>query len=265
MSHDDSIHGGHTQDGDIHDLVGAYALGAVEAEERLLFEAHLVDCPDCRRELAELSEVVVALSAGLEVEPPARVRDAVLAQVAAEASPTAEAGATAEAGPTAEVRELHQVDTAASRPSWSTRRWLAGLAAAAAIALGAVAVSVWWPDSETPQLAAEQVLEAADAEHFDEEVGQARVTVVHSAQLQRSVLVTHDMPPAPEGHDYQIWYVHADGTAVSAGLMPREDSDQVTLLLEGEPSGAVAVGVSIEPLGGSEEPTTEPIVAVPLG
>ena len=65
------------------------------------------------------------------------------------------------------------------------------------------------------------------------------------------------MPPAPKGKDYQLWFQSPAGDMVPAGLMPRR-SDQ-TVLLKGDATTATAVGITVEPEGGSDQPTTEPI------
>jgi anti-sigma factor ChrR (cupin superfamily) len=67
---------------DIHgEGPAAYALGALDASQRLAFEAHLVDCDECRRAAAEMKEVaarVLARAAG-DVMPAALVRERVVA------------------------------------------------------------------------------------------------------------------------------------------------------------------------------------------
>ena len=49
---------------------------------------------------------------------------------------------------------------------------------------------------------------------------------------------------------------------VPAGLMPGK-ADQ-TVLLSGDPGGATAVGITVEPVGGSDKPTSAPIALFPL-
>lgn len=63
---------------EFHDLVGAYAVDAVDPAERELFEAHLAECPTCADELAAFREVLATLADAHAVVPPARVTDAVL-------------------------------------------------------------------------------------------------------------------------------------------------------------------------------------------
>jgi hypothetical protein len=72
-----------------HDLIGAYALDALDVTERTAFERHLAGCEVCQDELVALREVLVELADETAVEPPAALRDAVLGAVAA--LPVAEA------------------------------------------------------------------------------------------------------------------------------------------------------------------------------
>ncbi|WP_109471645.1 anti-sigma factor [Ornithinimicrobium cavernae] len=244
---------------DVHSLAAAYALDAVDPDERAAFEEHLAGCAACRTEVAELAEATVALSEHLSVEPPPALRAQLLREIATtpqEGTPRQDRGPRHD-GPD----ELGERRTRRARRSRGGGWLLAGVAAAT-IAVGTVAVTQWPQDTPDPSVVAvQEVLDAPDAVRTTESVDGATVTVVTASSLERAVVLTEDMTAAPSGQDYQLWFVHEDGTAVSAGLMPR-DGDQV--LLEGEPAGAVAVGITIEPAGGSEQPTSDPIVAVPL-
>ena len=50
----------------LHDLTGAYALDALDEEERLAYEDHLGDCDECRSELASISDSVGSLAYATE-------------------------------------------------------------------------------------------------------------------------------------------------------------------------------------------------------
>jgi anti-sigma-K factor RskA len=80
--------------------------------------------------------------------------------------------------------------------------------------------------------------------------------VVRSVSENRAVLVTSGMPAAPDGKVYELWLQH-DKVMVPAGLMPA-GSDQ-TVVLEGDAADASAAGITVEPEGGSDEPTSAPI------
>jgi anti-sigma factor RsiW len=51
---------------ELHDLTAAYALDALDADDRSAFESHLSGCDQCRADLAELSETVSALAYAAE-------------------------------------------------------------------------------------------------------------------------------------------------------------------------------------------------------
>ncbi|MFD6136083.1 anti-sigma factor domain-containing protein, partial [Isoptericola sp. NPDC060257] len=74
------------------------------------------------------------------------------------------------------------------------------------------------------------------------------------------VLVSAEGMPAPgEGHDWQLWIV-ADDTPVSAGLMPAASGGVSRALVQGGAGHVVAV--TLEPAGGSAQPTTDPVLAI---
>jgi anti-sigma-K factor RskA len=65
------------------------------------------------------------------------------------------------------------------------------------------------------------------------------------------------MPPAPSGKVYELWLRDETGHLAPAGLMP-EGTDH-TVVLEGDATDATGVGITVEPAGGSDVPTTSPI------
>jgi anti-sigma-K factor RskA len=81
--------------------------------------------------------------------------------------------------------------------------------------------------------------------------------VVVSREVGRAVIVTENMAPAPEGKAYELWLQTPAGELQPAGLMP--DTRDATKLLDGDARRSTGVGITIEPEGGSEQPTTEPI------
>ena len=75
------------------------------------------------------------------------------------------------------------------------------------------------------------------------------------------MITTEDMVSAPSGKDYELWFIDGD-TFVSAGLMP-DEPDQ-TVVLDGSAGAAAAVGITVEPDGGSQQPTSDPIAVFDL-
>lgn len=237
---------------DVHALVGAYAVDALDDLERAAFERHLSGCEDCQAEVASLQEAASMLAETIEVEPPAALRDRVLAGIAT-------------VRPLPPVTPEPLVTETRTRP----RRFrLAALAAAAAVvAMVGVGGTVWhpWTDESSQTVNnADAVLSAADAKStsldFD---GGASATVTHSDSVGKAVIVTHKMPPPPDGMVYQLWLDQPSSGMVSAGVMPIKADQEV--LLDGDAATALAAGITIEPEGGSDHPTSEPIALFDFG
>jgi anti-sigma-K factor RskA len=248
---------------DIHALTGAYVVDALEPAERMLVEQHLATCADCRAEVESLREAAAMLPETTLSAPPPGLRDRVLADIS-------------KVRPLPPVVEPTMLPTPAAEPHAEAiplasrrRRFRPALAAAAAVVAligGGIVAGQPWDDSSNQQTeltAAERVLQDPDAEHVLKEFPDgATATLVRSGTEGKAVLLTSKMPAAPAGKDYQLW-LQKDGVMVPAGLMPGK-ADQ-TVLLSGDPGGATAVGITVEPVGGSDKPTSAPIALFPLG
>lgn len=66
---------------DIHAAAGSYAVDALEPVERAEFEAHLDQCARCQSEVIEYGEALAELTLLVSAQPPAALRDSVLAAV----------------------------------------------------------------------------------------------------------------------------------------------------------------------------------------
>lgn len=230
---------------DIHALVGAYAVDAVDDIERARFEDHLAGCEVCRSEVVGLRAAAGMLASAEPVAPPPELRERVLAGIAT----------------------MRPLPPRVSSQRAARRRWVPLLAVAAAFAIVLGVGAAWQPwrddDTSVTLTAADRVLQAPDAEEVTVEVADARATLVRSRREGRAVLVTEDMPAAPRGKVYELWLQSPEGVMEPAGLMPPGENQ--TVLLEGDASDAVGAGITVEPEGGSEEPSSEPIVLFELG
>lgn len=219
---------------DAHGLSGAYAVDALDDLERARFERHLAECPECQAEVASLREAASLLSETTSFEPPASLRESVLASIET-------------------VRPLPPVVADLTARADRRRRRFQGLvAAAAAVILVGGGVAVWqpWADDEQVQVAlnaTDEVLAAPDAESYDMQVGESTVTVVRSAQLNKAVLQAPDLPPAPNGHAYALWLQH-DDAMVLAGIVNADD-DTEAILLSGDAKTADGAGITVEEAG----------------
>jgi anti-sigma-K factor RskA len=240
---------------DIHGLSGAYAVDALDDVERAEFERHLEQCPECQDEVASLRAAAVELSHGSSATPPTALRASVLRQISTvrPLPPVTPTGTSAQADGGGTVTSLE------SRRRRNPFIWLAAAAAAAVLAIGAL---VWspWESNQPPPSATEQVLKAKDAQRFAQSVDGARATIVRSKSLGKAVIIADNMPAAPEGKDFQVWFQNPDGAMVSAGLMPHEAKPTVSMVLNGHASKFVGAGITLDPAGGSPEPTSAPLV-----
>ena len=219
---------------DAHGLSGAYAVDALDDLERARFERHLAECPECQAEVASLREAASLLTDTSSFEPPASLRESVLASIET-------------------VRPLPPVVADLTARADRRRRRFQGLVAAAAAVIlvgGGVAVLQPWDDDAAVQVAlsaTDEVLAAPDAQTYEMQVGETTVSVVRSAELNKAVLQAPDLPPAPNGHAYALWLQH-DDAMVLAGIVNADD-DTDAILLSGDAKTADGAGITVEEAG----------------
>jgi anti-sigma factor RsiW len=256
---------------DIHGLVGAYAVDAIDEQERSDFELHLAECPECQAEVVSLQEAATQLSLMTETAPPASMRESVLAGIKtvrplppleAQSRGSVASGPVGGSSPTADAPTRADSTVVPFRPRRRVTAWLASAAAAAVLLVGGIAWSPWDDGSNGNRRnvsATEQVLEAKDAQRYEKVIGGAKATIVRSASLGKAVIIADHMPAAPDGKDFQVWLDQPNRGMVSAGVMPHGSADTVTVLLDGDAATATGAGITMEPAGGSPAPTGEPL------
>ena len=223
-------------DRSLHDQLAAYALDALDDDERSAFEAHLAGCENCRADLDDFRRTTSLLAYGSEgpPPPPESLRERVLEEAR---------------------RERPAQSVVVLRPRRALRFTAIAAAAAAAIALG---LGIW-AATLASSLDAERNARAVDARAAAilADADSSRVALGESGQLVRgpdgqSVMVIRDLEPAPEGKTYEAWVIDAGGP-VKAGLF--EGGGQEIVLLEQPVPRGSTVAVTLEPEGGSEQPT----------
>ncbi|WP_329457223.1 anti-sigma factor [Streptomyces sp. NBC_01497] len=239
---------------DLHTLTGAYALHALDPAESAEFERHLLACPACAQEVAELSATAGRLGLAVSVIPPNALKERVMRSVATE-------------------RQLPPAVPGAGRPGPGGRRrraltrWALAACVAAAAGLGGVAV---WQHQEAQDARAQvqaaqhdsrrlaTVLSAPDARTTAGKLSDgASGTVVVSRSQNRAAFIASGLPKPPNGKVYQLWYDDA-GTMRPAGLITSPSASQA-VLLTGHIGKASAMGITVEPAGGSTSPTSNPL------
>ena len=87
-----------------------------------------------------------------------------------------------------------------------------------------------------------------------------RATLFVAPDHQHWYLRIDGLEPSPEDRAYQLWFITDAGARVSAGTFDPRPGVRTELTSETMPSGTVAVSVTLEPLGGSAEPSGPPLL-----
>lgn len=260
----------------LHDLAGAYVLGALDAADRTAFERHRRECAACIAEVRGLQPVADAMACAVPIhDPPAALRERVLR------------AATGRAPRVARTRMIGGGFDA---------RWLAA-AAAAIVALGLGVYVVQLRDrlavverrlDEASSRVATAERQAAD---FQRAALDARMTtlVLGAPDLLRVdlgspagtpakgrafwsrsrglVFTAVDLPRLAPGKVYQLWIVGPQAP-VSAAIFEPDAAGRATAVVEPAPSlpDPAAFAVTVEPAGGVPQPTGDKVlVGVPGG
>ena len=248
----------------LHALSGAYVVDALDDDERELFEKHLPGCRDCQAEVASLREAAALMADESALTPPPSLRASVLSGIKTVRPLPPETPDAASSPESPVSAETSNVVPMRHRRSFR----LASLAVAAAVlaVLGFGAVTQPWQDDSPPvaQLPIEdQVLAASDAKHYEVSFDDgSKATVVRSESKGKAVLVTEDMAAPPKGKVFELWLQDENGRMSPAGLMSTAGDNK--LLLKGDAAKATGVGITVEPEGGSDQPTTEPIALIDM-
>lgn len=241
---------------ELHAFAGAYALDALTGDERAAFEAHLADCPDCAAEVRSLQDATAELSHVAAVPPPRGLRADVLTAIN-------------------QVRPLPPVlDNVVALHKARVGRsvWQVLAAACAVIAIGLAGWGYQQHQDARRQATVaarslDSLLTASDAKVITGNLGTGQATLVFSRSMQRIALVGHAVPEPAAGKTYQLWMIEpgsAGSTFVSAGTFaPDSHGDVRALARSSDLSRTSEMGISIEPSGGSAQPT-DVIATMPL-
>ncbi|MBM2621227.1 anti-sigma factor [Actinoplanes sp. LDG1-06] len=244
---------------EIHTLVGAYVLDAVDDIERASFERHLRECDSCRTEVTELRETTAQLAHDTWSVPPPWLRENVMAEVS-------------------RTRQLppNVPDAPAAPPVRTPSRWrrLTAVAAAVVAAAGTgTAVFVVQDQRVRDERAVAEaarlnearvraILSAPDVKLSEQAMSTGGRVTVATSQLHNAGVVMLAGEAAPAGRVYQLWTIRPGGDPQNAGVL-REGQTAELVVVDGLP-GATDVGVTIEPPNGSPAPTTPMVADVKL-
>jgi anti-sigma-K factor RskA len=238
---------------DLHTLTGAYALDAVDDAERDRFEHHLNRCQPCSHEVRGLRETATRMAMAVAQAPPPGLRERVLTAAAR----------TRQLPPVTDVRPQPQ-----PRARWMPRLAVglaaAGLAVAIVLGISLAAAQRQLDDARAQQRAVTAVLNSPGVRILTRRTSLGgTATVVVSRSEQKVIFTAAGLPRLPSAKVYQLWLLGPPRTR-SAGLLPLPGEGGTAPLLASGLARGDSVGVTVEPAGGSAQPTTTPIVVIPV-
>ncbi|MGA8535419.1 MAG: anti-sigma factor [Candidatus Tumulicola sp.] len=254
---------------DMLDDVAVYALGALPPDAARRVREHLATCATCAREYAQLKSAATMIGLSAETADDARDRPSTLLKPRI----------------MAKVRSQSVPGKGTPVPGQAAKRiavWPAYLVAAACVAI-ALLSSMWnvvlsgqlkqvqqelarasrRSTALAQTLAAERIamsdLLGTGARHYVAGNGEVVTRGSHA------YIAMHDLPQPPRGRVYQAWTLAKGSSKMSPSLTFVPDAHGVAVIaLPPDARVTAAVAVSVEPEGGSKQPTTKPILVVPL-
>jgi anti-sigma-K factor RskA len=228
------------------ETAASYVLGALPEDELRTFAAHLETCEQCQRSVAELQVAADVLPlTTVQVEPPPELKDRIMTVVRSEA-------------------ELQRAAEGRPAPApGPRRRWwrgrvlgLAPLPAAVAASLViaiAVAGGILASGGDNTRTVQGQVLIAS--------APKARASLRLSDDATK--LTVSGMPAPPAGKVYQVWLKRPAHSPEPTRALFRVDArgDADVEIQRGRLKGIEQVLVTAEPDGGSQTPTSDPVIA----
>lgn len=243
------------------DDVAVYALGTLPPAEARRVRAHIATCSQCREEYRQLRSTASLVGVAAETSgdagscPSTLLKPRIMNAIAKQTAP---------------------------QPAAGPKMWPAYLVAAACLAIAIVSsmanISITGQnrqmrtelarsEDETKRLA--QTLNQSrttiadllsiDAKHYDVDGGQIVTRAGHVYIAMRS------LPQPPRGKVYQAWTLAKGAKKVAPSYTFVPDSNGVAVVaLPVDARSMAAVAISVEPEGGSKQPTSKPIALVPL-
>lgn len=263
----------------LDDHIELYAVDVLADDEAARVETGLDGLPAVQRaiydaRIVETQQAITGMASSYALTAPDALRSRVLDHVFATGAPsTSTPIADVDTGPAPEG----DTPTGTVTPLHSARRGrIAGALAAAAVVV-AVALGAGVligrntaPDSATQTAAAQsqqiaEVLSAPDATLRSDDLqdDRGRMSVITSRSLDRAVALLRDLRnPIDSDQTFQLWLVGKSQDPVSAGLIAGTGARSPVVV--SQLGGSRVLAVTIEPDGGSPQPTTPILAQIPL-
>ncbi|HEV8598730.1 MAG TPA: anti-sigma factor [Gemmatimonadales bacterium] len=241
----------------LRDLAPGYVLGALSPEETKAFEAALAGSAELQREVAEFREVSGLLALRDEQAPAAELKQRLRERIAA--------------AKTAEIRSAGSVRSA-PRSHLLAVALGAGLAASLLLSIGLFLKTRALEDTVAQNQRRLAEREATLNELLEPAVQLTTLTATGEAPPVVQVfwnrtahlltLHTFRLKPAPAGRVYQLWLLRKQGNPIPSALFTTEESGHQLVRGVRVPADEEIGGfaLTLEPAGGSPQPTSTPIV-----
>jgi anti-sigma-K factor RskA len=231
--------------------IPAYVLGALDADSSNALEAHLQNCETCQSEVASYR----AVSANLLLDTPPRQPPAALRRSLQGRLPSAQ-----KAPPPRRIWSFGQI----------------GVGVAFLLLLGLNIYSILQiqllerqqaqlvRQSQTGQTAL-AMLTYSDTKTVPISAQGVGGTVVVNKEHNVAVLIIWNLPAIPENQTYQAWLIDQNGNRVGAGAFRPETGQPFTSQTVSSKQGLTnftGVGITVEPAGGSSQPTGQRIFKI---
>jgi anti-sigma factor RsiW len=241
---------------EIADLLGAYALNAVDPDERDAVDAHLAGCPRCRDEVQGHREVA-ALLGNAGGDAPEGLWDRI-ASTLEEAPPPMRLSLPS--------GDASVIPLAPRRRQRGNRIVLAAVGTAAALTIGVLGVKVVQQDDEIDRISAaledDGMLTAANLALVDPRAVQSKLTSADGRFSASAVvlpdgtgfIMIHDLPALDDSRTYQLWGQTGSGL-ISLGLLGSKPAAVLPFHANGE---LAALAVTEEVAGGVSQSENPP-------
>ena len=237
--------------------MGAYALDALPESEASLMRAHLVSCADHAARVAELRAVALELPALADPMPaPTGLRARVLGAIAQES--TQAVTAPRSISDARAQRPEARVQWGPSNIRGFSMAWGA-IAAALVIALGGLLAWNLVLQNRSGASVERLASRATTVATLKQASGGVGGTVVYFGNDKKALVVSGTLAPLDSTKTYQMWAVGGTQPA-SIGMMNAGADGTISTLVAFDASRTATLAITIEPAGGSAQPTTAPIL-----
>lgn len=246
---------------EIGELLGAYALHAVDPDEVELIEAHLEGCPRCRAEVAAHREVA-ALLGNSGGDAPDGLWERIASRLE-EAPPPMRLSLSEAAAPDEAV-----VPLARRHRTAGNRVVVAAMGAAAALVIGVLGVKVVQQEDQLDRvqqaLGDDAMVRAANIALLDPDAARPQLTSADGAVQVAAVvlpdgtgyLMADDLPDLDTSRTYQLWGQTGSGM-ISLGLLGAEPDGVVAFRASAD---VAALAITDEAADGVSQPSAAPVV-----